>query len=342
MKKLYIIALCIFVAGSVLAQPTLQYPANVPAIGDVSYLQFVSPTGLSAGSSGPNVSWDFSVLENTSNSQVIVVDPATTPAGGDYPGANIAFNMDNVVYSYLIFDNTGMYYMGAKADTGTYPYQLIYSDHRQLLQYPFAFATSFSDSYKGISTASVAEVKVDGYSIVVADAYGTLTLPTGTYNDVLRINIFDTETDSIFVGGEFLMLNEVIREQFLWYAPNSKHPLFNLEFVTTNGVETVCCFYSTAGSGINSNMNEAVSDLNVFPNPAANQIFIDFKLSQNKVAIVSVVNHVGQVIITREISRQTPGMVSEKININALPAGIYFLNVSCKSGNQITEKFVKQ
>ncbi|MCD4724872.1 MAG: T9SS type A sorting domain-containing protein [Bacteroidales bacterium] len=342
MKKLYIVALGIFVSGSMLAQPTIQYPDNAPAIGDVSYLQFVSPTGLSAGSSGANVSWDFSVLENDSTSLVTAVDPATTPAGGDYPGASVAFNQDDLVYSYSFIDNTGMYYMGAKVDTGSYSYQLIYSDHRQFLQYPFTFMNSFSDSYKGISSAAVAEVRVDGYSIVVADAYGTLTLPTGTYDDVLRISTLDTETDSIFVGGVFVMLNEVMRQQFLWYAPNSKSPLFSLESVTTNGVETACCFYSTAGSGIHAVENSSVSELNVYPIPASDHLFIEFQSSGNKAVTISIVNQVGQLVISREMPEQKPGLISEKININALPAGIYFANVSCKSGNQITEKFVKQ
>ena len=62
MKKLNLFACCIFITATLTAQPSLQYPQNAPAVGDLSEIQFVSPAGLSHLPTGPDVTWVFSDL----------------------------------------------------------------------------------------------------------------------------------------------------------------------------------------------------------------------------------------------------------------------------------------
>jgi len=114
MKKLYIIALCIFVTGSILAQPTLTYLENAPQIGDVSNIQSVSANGLSHEPVGPDVSWDFSQLNNLTTGQITGIDSSTAPAGNEFPTANIAFNMNDTIFTYCLVNETGLYYLGSQ------------------------------------------------------------------------------------------------------------------------------------------------------------------------------------------------------------------------------------
>ena len=212
------------------------------------------------------------------------------------------------------------------------------------MEYPFTYNDIYTDTYEGIITVGIVnvEVRVSAISVVTADSYGTLILPTGTFTDVLRTTTADEEIDSIFQDGVFLMVNLVSRIQYLWYAPSSTSPLFSMEISNSTGSIDTCCFYSITEAGIHAAEIFSVSDLNVYPVPASEHVFIEFQSSGNQAVTISIVNQLGQVMLNREISRKTPGMLSEKIDISALPAGIYFANVSCKSGKQITEKFVKQ
>jgi len=344
MKKLYIIALCIFVTGSILAQPTLTYLENAPQIGDVSNIQSVSANGLSHEPVGPDVSWDFSQLNNLTTGQITGIDSSTAPAGNEFPTANIAFNMNDTIFTYCLVNETGLYYLGSQMLSVQNPYLKIYTDSRKFIEYPFTYNDIFTDTYECIITLETIdiEVRITAISVVTADSYGTLILPTGTFTDVLRTTTADEEIDSIFQGGAFI--NEVLvsRIQYLWYAPSSTSPLFSMEISNSTGTMDTCCFYSITEAGIHAAENFSVSDLNVYPVPASEHVFIEFQSSGNQVVTISIVNQIGQVMLNREISRQTPGMLSEKIDISALPAGIYFANVSCKSGKQITEKFVKQ
>jgi hypothetical protein len=344
MKKLYIVVLCIFVAGSVLAQPTLTYLENAPQIGDVSNLQSVSSNGLSHEPVGPDVSWDFSQLNNLTAGQATAIDPSNAPAGNEFPTANIALNLNDSIFTYCLVDETGYYYLGSQMLIAQNSSLKIYTDSRKFMEYPFTYNDTYTDTYKGIVTVEMAnvEVRISAISVVTADSYGTLILPTGTFHDVLRTTTVDEEIDSIYYEGAFLSVMLVSRIQYLWHAPSSSTPLFSMEVSNSTGSMDTCCFYSITEAGIHAVENFSVSELNVYPIPASDHLFIEFQSSGNKAVTISIVNQVGQLVISREIPEQKPGLISEKINISALPAGIYFANVSCKSGNQITEKFVKQ
>ncbi len=342
MKKLYIIALCIFVTGSMLAQPTLTYPDNAPQIGDVSNLQFVSSNGLSHEPVGADVSWDFSQLSNLTAGQVTAIDPSTAPAGNEFPTANIALNMNDSIFTYCLVDATGLYYLGSQMLVAQNSSLKIYTDSRKFMEYPFTYNDIYTDTYKGIVTIEMAnvEVRISAISVVTADSYGTLILPTGTFTDVLRTTTADEEIDSIFEDGAFISEVLVSRIQYLWYAASSSSPLFSMEVSNSTGSLDTCCFYSTTGAGIIEADSEPLSKLNVFPNPASEDLVIEFTSNGENETIISIVNQIGQVMLSKEVPQVTRGLISEKIDISKLPSGIYFANVSCSSGKQLTKKLI--
>ena len=341
MKKFYLFACCILFTMAIIAQPALQYPQNAPEVGDVMEIQFVSPDGLSHEPSGADVSWDFSQLINWGDlGQITAISPASAPAGNEFPTANVVMNMGDTIFTYALVEENGAYYLGSQATTGTYPTLFIYSDSRKYMEYPFTYNDVFSDTYKGVSIVSVAEVRLTATTSVLADSYGTLILPTGTFTDVLRTTTIDNEIDSIFIGGSFTSVVNVTRTQYAWYAPTSVGPLLSMEILDHSGELNTICYYTNAGTGINTPDINYISHFNIYPNPAEDNLFVEYKSSGNLPVTILIVNQVGQVMISSDIRGNASGLVTEKVDIRNLPAGIYFANISYNSNSQKTKKFV--
>ena len=342
MKKLYVFASCIFFTAMLTAQPTLQYPQNVPEIGDVMDIQCVSTNGLTTGTAGPDVSWDYSGLITISGGQIIVVDPSQTPSGNEFPSATFATSMGDTIFTYAQTNADGYFYLGSESTTGTFSSLLVYSDSRTFVKFPFTYDDTYFDTYKGIVTTSAATVHVTAASEMFADSYGTLILPNGTYTNVLRIITIDAEIDSLFMEGNFIMEFSVVRTQFTWFAPDSKGPLLSIEILDNAGLGSIdtVAFYSSAESGIIDGHPGPVSHLSVFPNPAEDHVVIEFNALQHTGISISIVNQVGQMMISKKTANDHTGSVSERIDVSTLPSGIYFAHISCDCGKHLTEKFV--
>jgi len=325
-----------------LAQPTLDYPQNAPQIGEVSQIQFVSPGDISFTNSGPDVTWDYSDLTPNFGGDINAIDPALAPAGAQFPMSNVALSMGDTIFTFALTNTDGYYYLGSQSTTGTYPSTLVYSDYRTFLKFPFTYDDTYFDIYKGVVTTAVASVHVTAATEMFADAYGTLILPTGTYTNVLRTITVDAEIDSVFVMGSYVKSFELLRTQYSWFDETSPGPLMSIEIVSNAGLGTLdtVAYYMTTNAGIGDSPQDLVSALRVFPNPAEDHIMIAFETSQNAESTVSIVNQVGQVVIQKVVFGDNSGQVNEAFDINHLPSGIYFVNISCNCGNQITQKFV--
>jgi hypothetical protein len=67
---------------------------------------------------------------------------------------------------------------------------------------------------------------------------------------------------------------------------------------------------------------------------------ISFESSRNVVSTISIVNQLGQLMLSSKTPKNNIGTINESIDISSLPSGLYFVNVSCSCGKQLTEKFV--
>jgi hypothetical protein len=83
------------------------------------------------------------------------------------------------------------------------------------------------------------------------------------------------------------------------------------------------------------------NSFSLFPNPVKENLFVNITSSTNEVAVVSVYNTAGQIILTQK-NGLTSGNNSFNIeNVNTLIKGTYILNIKL-SNLTITEKFNKQ
>ena len=84
----------------------------------------------------------------------------------------------------------------------------------------------------------------------------------------------------------------------------------------------------TIGLSIDEN-SSTQSNFNVFPNPATNQITIDFSYDSNLYYAV-IYNLQGQIVLKEQISQS-----NSMISLNQVPAGLYFLNIENTKGEVV-------
>jgi len=338
MRKLYAFMI-IMVSGILVmeAQPTLTYPTNAPSIGDEINMQYVDYTGLTPGGSGAAVTWDYGTLTNADFMQVLVVDPQMTPYSASFPTADLAFSTGGVAYSYNESDMSGLYTLGFGADTGGVQILNVYSNMETMITYPFTYNSSFSDEFKGGFTASGIEIRQSGNVTVTGDAYGTIILPTGTFNNVLRVKSERTQIDSMFLGIKFLQRTASSSVLYNWYTGTSTTPLFSL---TTDEAGTPnSAYYGEGTTGIDDNESQ-ISYMMVYPNPATDNLTISYSIDRDAEISISILNQLGQKV-KREIKQyQQAGSITENIDISEIPAGIYYVQVSNGDKSLLTQKLL--
>ena len=96
------------------------------------------------------------------------------------------------------------------------------------------------------------------------------------------------------------------------------------------------------GSGVTSTntLNESKCQLNIHPNIVMNELLIQYTTDTAQASKLSIYSLQGQQMYPSSIV-QKKGSFSKSINVQALPAGIYFLSLENEQG-VLTRKFIKQ
>lgn len=84
-------------------------------------------------------------------------------------------------------------------------------------------------------------------------------------------------------------------------------------------------------------LNEAISNLSVFPNPATDVVTIHFNLAANSESFIELMDLKGSRILLLEQEQLNQGAVQKELNVSAIPAGSYILKVHA-NGTIATQK----
>jgi hypothetical protein len=190
-----------FISLSV-GQPVIDHTVS-PIVGDIDSGCIADTTNWNPGASGANVVWDFSSLVFTKSGRVVYISPASTPYGGSFPAANIAYDQGGA-FGYFDAENGGYYSLGSASNFGP---KVVYTDIQTVVTYPFTYGDSLRDTAKGtydITTVAMGYTIVNTgirtiYSKTSADGYGTLKVPGKEYANALRLKIVSTAIDSLTV-----------------------------------------------------------------------------------------------------------------------------------------------
>ncbi|MGA2296279.1 MAG: T9SS type A sorting domain-containing protein, partial [FCB group bacterium] len=106
-------------------------------------------------------------------------------------------------------------------------------------------------------------------------------------------------------------------------------------FIDSVGVGDSCNFYfksqvkaevSDSINGVND-LNNANNSITIFPNPASNELRISYNLNANKKVTISIVDVLGNEVYSAT-EQGLAGTNNTKIDLSALPQGVYYLKLS--------------
>lgn len=213
---------------------------NAPRIGDIYdkiIVDYKDP-----GEGGENKHWTFDqfVIHNNNytvkNEGAWIMDEKYILGGGKH---QYSIHKEPVNSFIIITENNTMYYHQIKNNQQqrigheNVAIWLRYNPRMIMEQFP----TYYKDSYKQEFTSDYLynasrESGTEGTNEMIADGYGSLTLPSGTYTNVLRIKLTRIEKD---LNPYFVDPNSALTEYTIhkWYAKGYRYPLFETHRIIT-------------------------------------------------------------------------------------------------------------
>jgi hypothetical protein len=155
-------------------------------------------------------------------------------------------------------------------------------------------------------TGSVYHHDVLRKGMTAASSYG-VSLGSGIAINTVKPKTFTTTLDATWNKNRIKVLT------IIWKKNGS-----NYDFVNANGKKSV----GTSVASI-----EAVEELDVYPNPASATINVSGTLNVTGAVQIRMVNAVGQVVYSKELTTQSNNL-SEAINVQNLSAGVYMLEIA--------------
>lgn len=338
------------------AQPTITANPTMVLLGESAEIQFALGN-TDPGSSGANVSWDFSGIQDDA---LAFNWTAETPVGtafqDSFPGATMAFHSfsqdgNAELWHYYDFDATAetFEYLGSVdlindgvggQDT---VHHLLYANPKKVLEFPFTYNDTYTDAFGGVNHINVNGFDLEqtrtGSITVTADGYGTLQTPAGSYQNVLRVHIMETLTDH-FMG--FPTTSQTIH-RWSWYAENEKYLLMHIDSIRVEPVNgpvsvTTSMFYRTAtATQLLPERELEELDLVCAPNPAQDQLHVQWNDQPGEATHLTISDLNGRVL-----QQITPGIGGRaEVSLAGVSPGVYLVQLRTETALS-TRKIIVQ
>ena len=339
MKKIYSLfaaALCI----SGLNAQTLTQSNHAPIVGDSYQTINCTTVGATPGGNGTGQTWNFSsltVLTTTTTNNGVTV--ASTGSASSYPSASMAINSGTNGNSFYSSTASSLSYWGGNVVVGGQAVTMSYTQAAQHAAYPMAFGTTANGPISGTASHPLAgSGPFVGTCTVTAAGTGTLMLPGGyNFNNVLKVTTVKNISFTVTLGSG--TYSQTITD---YYVPSQKYPMLTMSQEYINSVagtttETVVLVNGNYTLGMKE-QSSLLSNVIVYPNPAKDNINLNFVNENAENASYEMVNVIGQTIRTQNIP-VVKGETLYNVNLNGIESGIYFIKLTVgnkTSVNKIT------
>lgn len=307
------------------AQPIISNAEDF-SIGTVLRFQQCVPEGVAAGNAGTNQVWDFSMLTHLPDTTVeTMADPSQTPSGSAFPEANLAEAYSDGRFVYVDKQTDANYLVGfADINSGL---MMHYPNAMQFAARPIMYETFITDDFTNNYTVSNLNFSGAGSITIHADGYGTLILPNGTHENVLRLKIEQSRIDTLL---EFQTISASSTVTYAWFDGIQTSSLLKIdstysESFTEKSVEYLIDETITGLQTLQESM-----DFEIHPNPATDRIGVTVGVKGK----MTVSNINGKSMMVRELKAG-----NNEIDIKPLSAGQYFVNFESRQ-NRITRKLI--
>jgi hypothetical protein len=168
------------------------------------------------------------------------------------------------------------------------------------------------------------------------DGWGQITTPFGTF-DALRMRHVIQEQDSLYIGqfGTWVELPIPATTIYEWWATGELEPVLRITTGDFNGTETVTDIeYRDVYDPLLAGISELVTEVNVYPNPATEELNIDGFYAGSSYIVMSAE---GKLVQSGNIESS-----SNVISLKGVEAGTYAVLIKSVDGSFARSTFVKQ
>lgn len=292
---------------------------------------------ISVGSSGISQVWNMSALNTHTMDSLDFIYANWAPKFSEFPTATAAIHFTgNDAYAYVVNTSSSFGLLGQSAimDFGGGPSDIVIklTPAQILFNFPSTYLTTFNNNctrngtfYMGVSGIDSIRQKSIVTQTSTVDAWGNVTTPLGTFASLRNYEVTHQIDSNFFyvsaLGGwqtSGLYAPQAYvdsSKNYSWWANGVGFPIVQVRVDYVSGTALSADWLkATPTAGINEYTN--AENVNVYPNPAQNQISFDIEAS--KTASIQVVDIAGRIIDTYSVSG---GIAS--INTSNFANGIY-------------------
>lgn len=344
--------------------------ADFVSVGDeVIYSQAINPElSDQYSTSGANAKWDFSNMASVDIDTITYLDPNSTGYRFYYCFTNAyifncqakfddltniaevgidsfqlgAFRAQNLTRHFkLTSEEFSETMLGITADIEgiDVPVAIDFDKKDVILHFPLTYgAIDSSESVFDLDLTSLGfqgRFKRVRKRTTKVEAYGELTTPAGTYEDVLKVKSLIYNSDTTFLDTLSLPISS-IEVEYRWFAKGEKGPVLQASGLLLAGNEVISNvrYQGVAQSSSVEHGTSLSSNLSVFPNPVVN--ILQVEAGGEEVTRILIFDAMG-----KKVYEDNTSSMGKTVDMQPMPSGNYFMQVSTKSGSVNTWKITK-
>lgn len=347
MKKIYkLVSVLVLLAlgKNAMAQATTITATALPQVGYVYNMLSDTAHGdratftVSAGSSSAQT-WNYTPLWTASDSTYAEPTSFVLPSSGsgssNFPSSNLA-TLDNTgTWAYFITGSSGLLVDGVYTTIQGTPTAIDFTPNPTQIPVPYTYgSTPVVNNYTATFAVSGITVHHRAMRTITADAFGSITTPSGTYSNTLRLKTHELTSDSAFFGTTFVQAQYDTTTNYNWVQNNQAALVMSMDLDHTGKVTKVS-YLQSFSNGV-ATINQPKASFNLFPNPASDMMYLTYENKTAGMVSLQLIDLTGKQVAVLLNEQQGVGTQQVAVNVSALhlAKGMYFLQLNSNNNLQ--------
>lgn len=282
-----------------------------------------------SGPTGENVTWDMATLQASSVMDLTYTASGTAP----FLDATVQESYVEEVFiwnnSHYQLTNDALLLWGAEGNG------LTGSDPMKVLEFPCTYGTTWTDDFAFEASGFYT---LEGTITGEADGYGTLIMPYGPVEDVLRVTLtMNYIYEEIGIGAVTLSGTDHV-----YYRPGVRVPIL-AHRDQQSAISTLDMIGSrwVGGEVALGETDPGIRDATgmvVCPNPASYETFVRFDATAP--TTLEVIDAMGRIIQHERLAATGPAMYNERLDLYGLAKGPYVVRLTDAKGHRREQKLI--
>ena len=321
------------VVSSVIANAQTITSSWIPSVGFSQTHNVVNLNGpIAPGSAGQGQTWNFAGATSDSSYTETNLTPLDAAGGSNFPLASYGTQVNPTSgTSFYVGSSVALQLIGNYAGDMSGAVIANFDNAMDLMQFPASFSSAFNDPYQVSITSPFINFSIDGTNDVLVDGSGTLTTPTGTYPNVVRVKSINNYQ---YIGLPPLpgSVTSGTTTSYLWVSPDYPgYMLMNYSIDVQGTTSDTTITYSANPLGIQNVANQM---LQISPNPANEFVTVGFP-SGAELNRVEVLDLSGRVVAIETVNGKSNRLTISTANFTN---GLYIVRAVDTKGSVVTTK----